>query len=74
MIEHIEVRPASLDVLGDVAYSTYFGKRQQRLNIDSYERIRGLLEDLGLDPDRKYTVAEITLLRDVIAFTLGSKV
>lgn len=34
-------------------------------------RTAALLADLGLDPDRKYTVADITAIRDGIAYVLG---
>ena len=34
-------------------------------------RAAALLADLGLEPDRKYTVADITAIRDGIAYVLG---
>lgn len=70
-IERIETRPASLEVLADIAYSTRFTASEQSLNIESYERTKALLVDVGLDPDRKYTVAEITAIRDGITFVMG---
>lgn len=60
-----------MDDLGTAAYSEELPRVQQYKAREAYNMLTGLLEDIGLNADRRYTVNEISRLKDAIEWALG---
>ena len=69
LVEHIETD--ALEVLANVSYSTQYSLNQQAINIEAFNRVKTLMEDVGLSPNRKYSISEIDRLKLAIEWALG---
>lgn len=55
----------------DIAYPIEFTPNQCQTAQDTLNHVSGLLDDIGVNPDRKYTVAEVDAMAAAIEQALG---
>lgn len=49
----------------------FLNVQEQQGILDTLDKTANLLDDIGLSPDRKYTVAEVERLQAAVAWALG---
>ncbi len=69
VVEGFETFEDTIITLDEWEFS--LNSKERHAAVDVLERVNALLTDIGLSPDRKYSVDEVSRLQTAIAWALG---